>query len=331
MVAIPPISSPSTADAIEPSVQLGSSATAKRVETVPAASQLLSVGVSAAFGLQPPPDTTNLEVLVSQVVAKFEEIQSALKEQNLIGDSEKVRSVRTALLISLAKQDEIAAEIVGLETQQKTQEDQLSELNQTLSSKQAELAALPNTTPLDPEDADSELGPDPTEVTRLTDEMAQLNIQIGDVETALAGTLDQLDTAEDNLAESGAVQTVLRTALNDLMGSKKMSLSDDQVISSLEEVIDKAASELRAVKPEFDQRQIVIEELREDVRILAEEGVKDEISLMNLVEAEYALQVVNFIRETISGSLELANEALGGQSVLGTGGRVQLLLDNGRV
>ncbi|QUS54367.1 hypothetical protein [Pseudovibrio brasiliensis] len=331
MTAVSSIGSTPVSNAIDGNIQLDRPVAAKSVESIPSASQLLSVGVSAAFGLQPPPDTANLEVLVGQVVARFEEIQASLKEQNLIGQSEKVRSARSELLQSLALQEDIAADIEALDLQQQEQEGQLSDLQTSLASKQDELANLPATVPSDPDDPDSELIQDPKEVARLNGEIAQINTSIGEVETAIADTVAQLDVKLEDLSESDAVQSLLRTALEEMAGAPKTGEMDESGQSTLEGILTDAATKLNATKPEFDQRHTVIEELRKEVRELADERVKDEKALMTLLEAEYALRLVGFVSNSISKSLSVAEQSVGGQDATDTTGRVQLLLDNGRV
>ncbi|WP_109316100.1 hypothetical protein [Pseudovibrio ascidiaceicola] len=331
MTAVTPIGSSSVSNAIDNSAQIVRPAANKSVESIPSASQLLSVGVSAAFGLQPPPDSGNLEVLVGQVVARFEEIQTSLKEQNLIGQSEKVRSARSELLQALALQEDIAADIEALDLQQQEQEGQLSDLQTSLASKQDELANLPATVPSDPDDPDSELVQDPKEVARLNGEIAQINTSIGEVETALADTVQQLDTKLEDLSESDAAQSLLRTALEEMAGAPKTGEMDEHGQSILEGALTDAASKLNGTKPEFDERHTIIEELREEVRVFAEDRVKDEKALMTLLEAEYALRLVGFVSSSISKSLSVAEQSVNGQDTSDTTGRLQLLLDNGRV
>ncbi len=312
MIGITPGSTASTT-LIQQNDVSGAQQAAPRAGVVPTVSELLGGGVSAAFGLQAPPDTANLEVLIDQVVAEFEKVQAELDEQKAIQEAEEVRSIRSALLAALGQHDDIVMQLEALEGTKLAQEEQQTGLETQLTEKRAELQSLPHDTPLDPEDEDSELGPDPSEVARLTGEISGLETQLTAVSESLTETNSAISSIETDLATSSQVQALLYNALS-IMARPPVSQEGEEPEELVtEKNISQISSELRAIKPEFDSRYLDI--------------VRSEDRLRELADAEYALQVVGFIRETLGDALNLARDTR--PSAAGTGGRVQLLLDNG--
>lgn len=362
MVDLNSVNSRSSITGFESEVIANSAPVQRNAQTVPVVADLLSNGVSAALGLQAPTDASNLEVLISQVIEQFEDIRSALKENDLVSSGEKARSARSLLLSALANHEATMNEIVELQERQAEQQATVVALRESLNQKRVELENLPATVPAETGESggtgetgapqavvsqttsitvdDQTLIRDPEEVARLNAEISELETSLGAAELQLTELTAQIETLQAEATNNLAVQQVLRAAVASMDSEMDAEAEENDDTLSLTSVVRRAAEEIRAGGPEHAQRLNELEASTSQVLARAVEDTQQENGVVTLrdgqietatVEAQLVIDVLSFIEKTVSESLELAREAIVDQGSIASTGRVKLLLDSGRI
>ncbi|WP_068310252.1 hypothetical protein [Polycladidibacter hongkongensis] len=348
MVAISTVDSKTSGVALDPVIaplQPAVQSKAKSVSELPSVSELLSSGVSAAFGLQAPADAGNIEVAVGQVLAEFESLQTQLNENKVSAANAKARSARQALFAELQRHTDLQTKVNKTNDGVSKTEETLKDQKKDLSDLKTELKDLP----LDHDNGKAKKGEkpilvkDPAEVKRLTDAIAAKESEIEDTEATLKTKKDALEAQQAELDTSFSAQTLVRTVL--LLIASEVN-EEEQKVDAGEEKLNqstKIGEQLLQAKPELDERQQVRREVREIIEdkelnaYYAERGV-DLAALSNLeapalqsalANGAAASKLMDALTSAIGLGVSQAGDSVGSFNDTLSGGRVRLHLGNG--